>query len=101
MLTIEAWAIREMGTDNYLPDCRCVTQVEPIPVQSHGLLPKLYATRKGAALALYWWRKGRFTTRHARPSYDTMYPETYIGYDVVPERAEKKMELVRVSVNFS
>jgi hypothetical protein len=92
------WAIREVGTNKYLPAGRKTGFTHDEPVDASKKPPRLFTSSQAAIYALAWWMKGKVTL-HSR------YTSNFFGNEddgedwkteEVPERKLKKMQIVRV-----
>lgn len=91
------YAIREIGTNNYLPASKRksgFTHDEPVDIYVHP--PRIFKTKQHAQMALNWWIEGEFE-QTSSVGYDSFY-EDEVSIDKIPgtERTNRKMEIVQI-----
>jgi len=90
------FAIREKGTDRFLPDLpgRGYTHTEP----TEGKMPRYFPAKRNARLALGAWLKGAATTDLATDWETAAVEDCGISYRPVPGRLADKMEIVEFNL---
>ena len=89
------YAIREKGTDKYLPNGifskgRLRPKGFSHTESSNTLFIRLFPTEKSARNSLVMWLQGKW-----KGNYNSIKDEIYLDFDSVPERKRENMEIVK------
>jgi hypothetical protein len=103
-ITLTMWAIRERTTLNYMPVLprgwrAGASHTEPTPISEKP--PRLFTSKRGAAIALAAWRAGHWSVDYGprRAGLDDIDYDPIIEVDKVPGRETVDLEVVPVLVS--